>query len=91
MTTFHACKSDGSPIGEFTKSDFREKILSGNRRQKIFIGAKEWLTGRRLRSCAAKWVEHHFAGSGLYFIFRALRRLVDPGKILHQPEQLRSW
>lgn len=28
MTSFHACKADGSPIGEFTEPDFREKIFA---------------------------------------------------------------
>lgn len=45
MTSFHACKADGSPIGEFTESDFREKIFTGELQPEDYYwseGMAEW-------------------------------------------------
>jgi hypothetical protein len=55
MITFHACKADGSPIGEFTESDFREKIFSGELQPGDFYwceGLSDWKTVSEYRAPA---------------------------------------
>jgi hypothetical protein len=45
MTTFHACKAEGSSIGEFIEPVFREKVFRGELQQEDFYwheGMADW-------------------------------------------------